>query len=194
MSASTKVNFKIIQGSTFIEVLRYESDTKIYTPITAIFATAPMSITANNHGMVAGWRAKISNVVGMTEANNLDWIIATQVGASSATFNSVNAAGFKPYVSGGILEYNQPVSLAGMTARMQIREKLASTTIIEELTTENGKITIDDAAKTIVLQIPATTTATYTFKSATYSLELIVGTTIIPFIYGNITLDKEVTR
>jgi hypothetical protein len=194
MSVPTKINMKIIQGSTFIEVLRYESDVKVYTPITAIFNTAPMSITATAHGMVVGWRAKISNVLGMTEANNLDWIIATTVGTNSVTFNSVNAAGFKTYTSGGILEYNAPVSLSGMTARMQIREKLASTTIIEELTTENGKITIDDTGKTIVLQIPATTTATYTFKSATYSLELVSGTTIIPFIYGNITLDKEVTR
>ena len=190
----TKTSFKVIQGSTFSEVLRYESDVKVYTPITAIFNTAPMSLTASNHGMVAGWRAKISNVLGMTEANNLDWIIATQVAQNTVTFNSVNAAGFKTYISGGILEYNQPVDLSGMTARMQIREKLTSTTVIQDLTTENGMIVIDNTGKTIILQIPATTTATYTFKSAVYSLELISGTTIIPFIYGNITLDKEVTR
>jgi hypothetical protein len=144
--------------------------------------------------MVVGWRAKISNVIGMTEANNLDWIVATSVTSDSATFNSVNAAGFKDYVSGGILEYNQPVSLTGITARMQIREKLTSDVIIQELTTENGMVVVDDTAKTIVLQIPATTTSTYTFKSAVYSLELVSGSTITPFIYGTITLDKEITR
>jgi hypothetical protein len=190
----TKVNFKIIQGSTFSEVLRYESDIKVYTPITAVFKTAPMSLTATAHGMVAGWRAKISNVLGMTEVNNLDWIVATSVTNDSATFNSINAAGFKDYTSGGILEYNQPVTLSGLTARMQIREKLTSTSIIQELTTENGMIALDNVAKTIVLQIPATTTATYTFKAAVYSLELVSGSIIIPFIYGNVTLDKEITR
>jgi hypothetical protein len=192
--APTKINMKIIQGSTFSEVLRYESDTKVYTPITAIFKTAPMSLTATSHGMVSGWRAKISNVLGMTEANNLDWIIASSVTSDSVTFNSVNAAGFKDYVSGGILEYNQPVSLSGISARMQIREKITSDTVIQELTTENGMIVVDNTAKTIVLQIPATTTATYSFKSAVYSLELISGSIITPFIYGSITLDKEITR
>jgi hypothetical protein len=192
--ASTKVNFKIMQGSTFTEVLRYESATKIYTPITAIFKAAPMVITATGHNMVVGWRAKISNVVGMTEANNLDWITSTTVAGDNITFNAINAAGFKDYVSGGILEYNQPVSLNGMTARMQIREKLTSTAILQELTTENGMIVITDLAKTIVLQIPAATTAAYTFKAGVYSLELISGTTVIPFTHGNITLDKEVTR
>lgn len=192
--ASTKVNFKIMQGSTFTEVLRYESATKIYTPITAIFKAAPMVITATGHNMVVGWRAKISNVVGMTEANNLDWITSTIVAGDNITFNAINAAGFKDYVSGGILEYNQPVSLSGMTARMQIREKLTSTTVLQELTTENGMIVITDLAKTIVLQIPAATTAAYTFKAGVYSLELISGTTVIPFTHGNITLEKEVTR
>lgn len=192
--ASTKINFKIVQGSTFTEVLRYESSTKVYTPITAVFKAAPMVITAAGHNILNGWRAKISNVGGMTEANNLDWIIVSNVAGDNITFNSVNAAGFKDYTSGGVLEYNQPVSLSGITARMQIREKLTSTTTIQELTTENGMIVVNDTTKTIVLQIPATTTAAYTFKSAVYSLELISGTTIIPFIHGNITLDKEVTR
>lgn len=190
----TKVNFKIYQGSTFLEVLRYESATKVYVDISAAFNDAPFVVTANNHGMVAGWRCKLSNLGGMTEANNLDYIVASSVTNNDVTFNSVNAAGFKAYTSGGILEYNAPVNLAGMTARMQIREKLTSTTVIQELTTENGMIAIDNTAKTIVIQLSATLTAGYTFKSAVYSLELITGSTVIPFVYGNIVLDKEITR
>jgi len=192
--AATKINFKIVQGSTFTEVLRYESSVKVYTDITAIFKTAPMVVTAAGHNMIVGWRAKISNAGGMTEANNLDWIVVTGVSGDNITFNSINAAGFRDYTSGGVLEYNQPVDLTGMTARMQIREKLTSDTVIQELTTENGLIVIDNTAKTILLQLPATTTETFTFKSAVYSLELISGSTVIPFIYGNITLEKEVTR
>lgn len=190
----TKVNFKIYQGSTFTEVLRYESATKVYKDISAAFNDAPFVITANGHGMVAGWRCKLSNLGGMTEANNLDYIVASSVTTNDITFNSVNAAGFKAYTSGGILEYNEPVSLAGMSARMQIREKLTSTDVIQELTTENGMIVIDNTAKTIVIQLSATVTSGYTFKSAVYSLELISGSTVIPFIYGSIVLDKEITR
>lgn len=190
----TKTNFKIYQGSTFVEVLRYESTTKVYTNISAAFNSAPFMITANNHGMVAGWRCKLSNLGGMTEANNLDYIVASSVTNNDLVFNSVNAVGFKTYTTGGVLEYNEPISLANMTARMQIREKVTSSSVIDELTTENGMIVIDNDNKTIVIQIPASTTAEYTFKSAVYSLELVSDSIVIPFIYGNIVLNKEITR
>lgn len=190
----TKTNFKIYQGSTFVEVLRYESTTKVYTNISAAFNSAPFMITANNHGMVAGWRCKLSNLGGMTEANNLDYIVASSVTNNDLVFNSVNAVGFKTYTTGGILEYNEPISLANMTARMQIREKVTSSSVIDELTTENGMIVINNDNKTIVIQIPAGTTAEYTFKSAVYSLELVSDSIVIPFIYGNIVLNKEITR
>jgi len=194
MTAPVKINFRIYQGSTFNETLRYESATKVYTPITAILAAAPLTITAATHGMLVGWRGKISGVLGMTEVNSLDYIVCTAKTTDNVTFNSVNTAGFKTYVSGGVLEYNAPRSLTGITARMQIREKVTSTTTLDELTTENGKIVVDDATKTISIVIPAGETELYTFKTAVYSLELVDGTTVIPFIYGNMTLDREITK
>ena len=41
MATPTKVNFKIYQGGTFNEVLRWESATKGYAPITNIINAAP---------------------------------------------------------------------------------------------------------------------------------------------------------
>jgi hypothetical protein len=195
--ASTKVNLKIYQGSTFNQVFRWESATKVYIPITAAFKSAPLVITANNHNMVPGWRGKISNVIGMTELNSLGYIIGSSMTTSNITFNTINAVGFKDYISGGILEYNQPVSLADISARMQIRDKLTSTTIIDELIstpTNDGNILISDDSKTIVINLTATETAAYTFKTAVYSLELVRGTVVTPFIHGTITLEKEITR
>lgn len=189
-----KVNFKIYQGSTFNEVLRYESATKKYVDITNATKAAPLVVTAVAHGMPAGWRAIISSVSGMTELNTLGQIIGTNVTTNNITFNSINASGFKSYVSGGVLEYNDPVDLTGYTARMQVREKTNSTTFLEELTTENGKIAIDNASKTITLTLSATSTAAYTFKTGVYSLELIKGAVVTSFIYGNITLESEITR
>ena len=194
MTAPVKKNFKIYQGSTFNEILRWESSTKVYKPITAITKAAPMVVTAVGHGLVAGWRAKISNVVGMKEVNSEEYLVATEITNDTATFNGVNAAGYTTYTSGGILEYNMPVPLSGYTGRMQIRASLNSSTVILELTTENSLLVIDDATKTITINIPASTTQTFTFKSAVYSLELVSGVTVIPFIYGNLTLDTEVTR
>ncbi len=182
------------QGSTFTEVFRWESGTKIYKVITGITKSAPMVVTAVGHGMPIGWRGKISNVIGMKEVNSDNYLIATDADTDTVTFNEINAVGYTTYISGGILEYNEPKSLAGLTARMQIRPKVNSTEILETLTTENGKIIVNDSNKTITIVIDAVTTALYTFKSAVYSVELISGSVVTPFIYGNITLESEITR
>jgi hypothetical protein len=195
--ASTRVNLKVYQGSTFSQVLRWESSIKIYVPITAAFKGAPLVITANNHNLVPGWRTKISNVLGMTELNSLGYIIATSLTTNNVTYNAVNSTGYKDYISGGILEYNQPVSLADVSARMQIREKLNSTTIIDELVStvnNDGNILISDDSKTISITMTATETTAYTFKTAVYSLELVRGAVVTPFVHGTITLEKEITR
>lgn len=195
MAGPIKLNFKIYQGATFREVLRWESATKVYKPITGIQKSAPIVITAVGHGIPTGWRTKVTNVAGMKEINSTDtYYTVTDKTTDTVTFNDVNALGFTDYTSGGVLEYNQPVSLTGVTARMQIREKITSDTVILELTTENGRIVIDPTNYTITLVIDATTTASFDFKSAVYSLELINGTEVTSFIAGTITLEQEVTR
>lgn len=192
--APTKKNLKIYQGSTFSEVIRWESATKVYKTITGITKAAPMVVTAVGHGMVAGWRAKISNVTGMKEVNTDEYIQATSVTNDTLTFNSINAAGYTTYVSGGILEYNEPVNLSGYTAKMQIRSSVSSATVLLELTTENSRISMDIVNNIIQLTIPATVTETLTFKTGVYSLELISGATVTPLMYGNITVEPEITR
>lgn len=195
MTAPTKVNFKIYQGSTFKEVLRWESSTKAYAPITGITKSAPMVVTSTAHGIPVGWRGKITNVVGMKEVNSTEvYHTVTAATTNNFTINAVNSLGYTDYTSGGVFEYNVPTSLAGMTARMQIRTKLEDTAVILELTTENGGILIDNALGTITIVITAVATAALTFTSAVYSLELIDGVEVIPFIYGSITLSKEITR
>lgn len=196
MTAPTKINFKVYQGSTFSEVLRWETAVKNYQYITGITKSAPCFISfGSTHEIPDNWRIKVTDVGGMTELNSADeYKIATSATSDSIELNAINSSSYKTYTQGGVVEYNVPQVLLGVTARMQIREKLTSTDVIEELTTENGKIIIDDATKTITLLISAATTANYTFSTAVYSLEMIIGATVIPFIYGNITLEKEVTR
>lgn len=194
MAGPTKLNLKIYQGSTFRETIRWESATKVYTPITNIAKSAPMVVTATNHTVPSGWRTKISGALGMKEANTSEYIIASEVTASTITYNSINSLAFNTYTGGGVLEYNQPIDLAGYTARMQIREKLTSTTVLEELTTANGKIVLNNTNKTISLVLSATATEAYTFKTGVYSLEMEKEGVVIPLIYGNISVEREVTR
>lgn len=194
MASPTKINFKIYQGSTFQETLRWESALKVYAPITMIAKSAPMVVTASSHGVPEGWRVKITGALGMKEANMTEPVVATQVTSSTITFNSINSLNFSTYTGGGVLEYNQPVDLAGYTARMQLRQKLDDSTVIKELTTENSGIVINNTTKTITLNISAADTALFSFQTAVYSLELVNGEVVLPFANGIMTLVKEVTR
>jgi hypothetical protein len=194
MPGPTKLNLKIYQGSTFSETVRWESSTKVYAPITNISKSAPIVVTAIGHTIPVGWRTKINGVGGMKEVNSDNYLIATGVSASTVTFNSINSLNYTTYVGGGVLEYNQPVDLAGYTARMQIREKLTSTTTLEELTTGNGKVLVNNTTKTISLILSAAITEAYTWKSGVYSLELEKEGVVVPLLYGNVTLEREVTR
>lgn len=195
MSAPIKLNLKVYQGATFRETLRWESSTKVYKPITAITKAAPIVITATDHGIPPGWRAKITNVSGMKEINSGEnYYTITDTTSDTVTINSINALNYSDYTTGGVLEYNQPVDLTGYTGRMQIRPKLESAEIILELTSANGRIVIDEVNSTISLVINAEDTALLNFTGAVYSMELVSGTEVVPFINGSITLVKEVTR
>lgn len=196
MSAPAKINFKMYQGSTFSEVLRWEGSEKVYKPISAITKSAPLVVTATAHGVPVEWRVKFTNIAGMTDLNSSEvYHQVTDVTANSLTINAINSLGFKEYISGGIVEYNKPIDLTGFTARMQIRAKLEDTAIIETLTTENSKLVIDNVKKNITILLPATTTEAYKFSTAVYSLELISsGGYVTPLASGTITLVKEVTR
>lgn len=196
MSSPIKVNYKVYQGGTFKEVFRWESSTKVYVPITAIPKAAPTVLSADNHGLKAGWRFRVTNVAGMKEVNSVseNFYIASEVTEDTVTINGLNSLGFGAYTTGGVIEYNQPVDIANYTAKMQIRERVDSDVAIDTLTTENGGIVIDAVNSTITINISADKTSEYVFKSAVYSLELSRNGEVYPFLSGTLTLHKEVTR
>lgn len=196
MAAPAKVNLVIYQGSTFNEVLRWESGVKVYKPITNITNSAPVRITAVGHDVPNGWRVKFSNILGMGELNNsTTHYSATVISEDIIEINEVNSIAYKAYISGGIIEYNEPANLAGYTARMQVRTKISDATVLTELTTENGGIILDNNLKTIVLNIPASTTTAFDWTTGVYSLELISSSGVVfTLLNGNITVKQEVTR
>lgn len=193
---TAKLNYSIPQGSTFNEVLRWESSEKQYIPITGVTKAAPVVITATTHGLVTGWRVKFTDIVGMKELNSSStYHTCTVLTADTISINAINSLSYTAYTSGGVVEYNKPIDLTGMTARMQLRSKVESDVVIHELTTENGGITLNNVTKEIKLNIPAATTAGFTFNTAVYNLEIIDSLgTVTNFARGTITLIKEVTR
>lgn len=193
---SAKLNLKIIQGSTFTKTLRWESATKGYVLISNITKAAPVVIETAAHTIPVGWRVKITGVSGMKEINSVDdYRVVTDISSTSITINSINSTSYSTYTSGGVVEYNVPVPLAGYSARMQIRQKIGSEEKILELTSEDGNILIDTNDSTITIVIDAETTAGFTFNSAVYSLEMVASDdSVTQLVSGNISLIKEVTR
>ena len=108
----------------------------MYAAITAILGTAPAKITATGHGIPNGWRAAVTAVAGMTAINaagnppkDNDYHDVTVIDTNTVTLNDVNAAlsMFKPYISGGYLQYNTPQPLTGFTALMEIKSSTPAT-------------------------------------------------------------------
>ena len=90
----------------------------------------------------------------------------------------------------------RPISLTGYTGRMHIREKTDSTIMVLFLTTENGGLTIDATAGTVlILGTPAQTAAIPAGKYV-HDLELIETATgnVTKLIQGNVIVRAEVTK
>jgi hypothetical protein len=178
----------IEKGATWKYVLRWEVLPKKYAQVTGITNAAPCVIAAN-HDIPNGWRIlSITGVSGMTQINTHSLSgglfvktgfgrrfpkgLKATISSGAVELNAVNSSSFGTYSAGGVLEYYSPKPLVGFIARMQIRPSVASSTILLELTTANGKIILDEVDSTILLKLSATETAALTFNSAVASLEM----------------------
>src|SRR5688572_27192114 len=122
-----------------------------------------------------------------------DYTRAEATDANTLTLVDVNSAEYTAYESGGYVMYYTPVNLSGYTARMKIRDRIGGTEL-EELTTENGGIALDNVDKTITLLIDAAATEDYTWKKGVYDLEMVApDTTVTALLRGSVTVVREVT-
>lgn len=86
------------------------------------------------------------------------------------------------------------IDLTSYTARMQIRETLASATAVYEGTTDDD-ITIDGSAGKVSLEIPPATTAAWTWTRGVYDLEVISPEgRVYRIAEGTVRVKQEVTR
>lgn len=177
-TAPAQVCWTIYQGRTFRYTVRPETLPIVYKPITNITQTAPVAITAVGHGLATGWSAAVTNVKGMTEINatpnalrSTDFKQVTVVDADTVTLNSVDAAGFSAYTSGGYLAYYTPIDLAGAVARFDIRDRVGGT-LLYSMSSAGSTIVLDNTLHLIGLEIPATASDDFTFLSAVGDLEV----------------------
>jgi len=194
-----KKDLTILQGKTFEFPLRWEISPVIYKPITAITQAAPCIVTATGHGVPDGWRVAIVSVKGMTQINasnppkDSEYVVAKVLTADTIELNTVNAAEYKAYTSGGYVQYNTPQDLTGYVARMSIKDKVGGTELMA-LDTTNLRILIDNTTKTIKLDIDALDTAAITWKRGIYDLELESPAGVVTaLMFGTVTVTNEVT-
>ena len=196
----------IQQGKTFTLVLRWETEPVIRKAITGIsFAGGSPRITAVGHGAPDGWRCTLYGIKGPKQLNaennpprSDDYRAVTVLDADTVELNEINPYDeqgneWPAYVSGGFMQYNTPMDLAGYTARMAIKDKVGGT-VLHSLTTENGGIVLDNTAKTITLTVAATETDDFTWTRGVYDLEMVSGAGVVTaLISGKISISKEVT-
>ena len=85
--------------------------------------------------------------------------------------------------------------LTGYSARMQIRSTIDSSTSLLELTSANGRISINSALGTITVALTPALTAGLT-KGGVYDLEIVKTSDgqVHKVLRGEFRLEKEVTR
>ena len=86
------------------------------------------------------------------------------------------------------------MNLTGYTARMQVRRRIESTSVLIELTTTNGAITVSPTLGRLNLVLTATQTATLS-QSGVYDLEIVSsGGEVTRMLEGQFIVKPEVTR
>lgn len=95
----------------------------------------------------------------------------------------------------GPLPVQMPIDLTGCTARMQVRHEVESPTVLLELTTANGGITLGGVAGTIELFVSDDASTLFTWTAGAWDLEIeFPGGDVHRLAQGSISVSPEVTR
>jgi hypothetical protein len=194
-----ELNLTIQQGKTYSTTLRWASEPYVYKPITSVANTAPVRLTVPAHGLPDGWRFAVSAVQGATGLNAKksppeakEYYEATVIDENTVDINNVNGMLLGAYKSGGVIQYLTPVDMTGMSARMQIKDKVGGTSLLT-ITSDAGDITINPGTYTITIRIPPTVTEALTWTTGSYDLEMYNGTDVFLLCFGIISVEFEVT-
>lgn len=206
MTCGTK-DLALVAGTSYSLVLRWESAPILRKVITGIsVATGAPRITVASHGIPDGWRVAITGVKGMTELNaedparlrDSDYYAATVLDANTIELNEVNGADFKAWTSGGIVQWNTPVSLSGFTSRLRVEDRHGGTVLASNLITDAPlntlDVLIDTSLHTVTLVFPSAATTALAGKNGVWEDEMVSGDAtpvITQLLRGKISVGKE---
>lgn len=183
----------IIKGSTYRDTLRWATSECVLKPISAVTAMPAARFTCAGHGLVDGWRGSIEGHRSIEEKMSFSLRV---IDDNTFEIPCLNAAGFRAQTSPLTLRYNAPVDMDGYSARMQIKDKVGGNVLLELTSAAaagEARIIIDNAARTIVREIPASVTEAIAWKRGFYDLEMVSGDYVIKIDTGSVTVGDEVT-
>lgn len=184
---------RVIRGSTYRDTRRLMQPPKVYRPIAAIAATAPVRLTVDGHGLTGDWLAWVIGTSGLQELNRepprqLPHRVEV-IDADTLEINGLSATGFKPAAGSGQLVYQPPVDLTGATARLTIREQEEGGA--ELLVLASGTGITHTAPGTLKVEIAADVTEGLSWTSAWYHLEVTFADgTVSRFFRGPVTVEQ----
>lgn len=177
----------LVRGKTLQLVIRWETVPVLSQAITGISTTTGFPrLTVSNHGIPNGWRGYVVGVnvpkqinVSNNPPRPSDFRELTVVDANTIELNGVlpvdNGRPWPTYTSGGFLQYHTPQSLAGVTVRVKIKDKVGGTVLLSTEAVDSPlnliTATPDDATKTITLDIPASVTEAITWSKGVWEVE-----------------------
>ena len=210
-----KEDIELIQGKTYNSILRWETDPIVRKAITGSGITWPAGtarIEATGHGLVNGWRCALTglkslpiNALDPNDIKDKEYHQATVISSDIIEFNDVNASDFKVWTAGGFLQYNTPVNLSNISARMSIKAKLGEYNLLKcvSITTGIAGDTKPEAAGTdggVVWEETTDVATKEWIAGATYAVNDVIDTKSLLFLTvgnGRIAVDnalKTITR
>lgn len=197
------MKLSIRKGSTFRWTLRPETALQKYIPITAITMTETgVRLAAAGHGMVEGWRCRVTRCKGLTRLNTVDedhpraadYFQATVIDANTVEINTQNTTGDRAYTGGGILQYGAPMALTGCVVRAQVRPATKSGILLLDL---GPYITVDADNFRVDFAVPGSVTSLIPGNQGVLGVEiedsapvpLIMSLPTIPIVF-----EQEVVR
>lgn len=185
------VNLTIRKGETFNYTFRWMCEPLRFIHIDRVSQTMPIVITAPNHKLLSNTPVDLVKVSGKTQDVVAQGLKVIYVDENTIQLDT-DEIGLKAFKNAEYLRSYSYVNLTNFTARCYFKQK-AGSEILFELTTENGRVVIDEDEHLITLTIPARTTAALDFKKGKYDLELVLGNKVSRIIEGDFTVIDEIT-
>ncbi len=196
------VDITIVRGKTFEFMYRYAESELEYARITGMPSSAPVRLTALDHGIPDGWPIRIEGVRHPVELNTPDgeYQFAKRVDESTIELNDFVADQLRAYSSGGTIIFSKPFDLTGCSARMQIRSSVNGDVLLtlssDPLDEADGEITVQVDLAGLAVRLSPTATAAITWNRGVYDLELITpeGNVYPITAVSSVTIGAEITR